>query len=76
MKTVFDLVKMFSAASIPFNVAENTHIRDYFSKNIRRGEAIPRSDALNHYLTDIFTAEKDRFIHSQKHLRVRKNKRC
>ena len=51
---------MFPAANIPFNVADNPHVREFFSKDIRGGGAIPRSDALNHYLTDVFTVEKDR----------------
>ena len=53
-------MKMFAAANIPFNVADNPHVRDCFSKNIRCEGAIPQTDALNHYLTDIFTVEKDR----------------
>ena len=60
LKTVSDLIKMFAAANIQFNIVENPHVRDYFSKNIRGGGATPRSDALNHYLTDILTVEKDR----------------
>ena len=57
---------MFAAANIPFNVADNPHVRDYFSKNNRVGGDKPRSDALNHYLTDIFTVEKDRSKNCQK----------
>ena len=51
---------MFAAANIPFNVAKNPHVRDYLSKNIRGGGAIPRTDAWNLFLTDIFTVEKHR----------------
>ena len=60
LKTVSDVVKMFAAANIPFNVADNPHVRGHFPKNIRGGGAIPRTDALKHYLTDISTVEKDR----------------
>ena len=58
LKTRFDLLKMLAAANIPFNVAENPHVPNYFAKIIRGGGAIPRSDALNHYLTDSFNVEK------------------
>ena len=60
LKTASDLVKMFPAGNISFSVADNLHVLNYFSRNIRGGAAIQRSDALNHYLIDIFTVEKDR----------------
>ena len=48
VKNSENLEKMFAAAYIPLNFADNPHVRDYFSKNIRGGGAIPRTDALNH----------------------------